>query len=77
MPNRSIADPLNTVRVSSKYQVVIPASVRNSVSVRPGQKMQVLAWQGRIELIPVRSARQLRGFAAGIDTRVERDRDRI
>ena len=77
MSSRSIAHSFNVVRVSSKYQVVIPAAVRAGMELRPGQKMQVLAWQGRIELIPVRPARQLRGFARGIDTTVEREQDRL
>ena len=71
MPGR-----LNVVKVSSRYRVVIPASVRARVRVHPGQKMLVLAWQDRIELIPARPARRLRGFAHGIDTAVDRGQDR-
>ena len=73
----SIVDPLNVVTVSAKYQVVIPAYVRERMPVRPGQKMRVLFYDGRVELIPVRPVREMRGFARGIDTRVERERDRV
>ena len=76
MNARPVLDP-NVVTVSSKYQVVIPASVRERISIRPGQKLQVLFYDGRIELIPVRPMREMRGFTPGIDTRVERERDRV
>ena len=77
MNTRSIVDPLNVVTVSAKYQVVIPASVRERMPLRPGQKMRVLFYDGRVELIPVRPMREMRGFARGIDTRVARERDRV
>ena len=64
------------VTVSSKFQVVIPLRVRESLGVRPGEKMQVVQYGDRIELIPQRPARALRGFLRGIDTRVPRDEDR-
>jgi AbrB family looped-hinge helix DNA binding protein len=77
MKVRSIVEPLNVVKVSSKYQVVIPASVRERMPLRPGQKMQVFLYDGRVELIPVRPMREMRGCAPGIDTTVERERDRV
>jgi AbrB family looped-hinge helix DNA binding protein len=76
MNARPVLDP-NVVTVSSKYQVVIPVSVRERMPVRPGQKMWVLLYDGRVELIPVRPMREMRGFARGIDTRVEREPDRV
>ncbi|MBI4876989.1 MAG: AbrB/MazE/SpoVT family DNA-binding domain-containing protein [Acidobacteria bacterium] len=68
---------MNVVTVSSKYQVVIPASVRERLPLRPGQKVRVLYYDGRVELVPVRPMRQMRGFVRGIDTRVTRERDRL
>lgn len=68
---------MDTVTVSPKYQVVIPLSVRKSLGIRPGQKLQVLEYEGRIELIPDRSIMDLRGFVQGINTdgyREEEDR---
>ncbi len=65
------------VTVSPKYQVVIPKEVRKQLGLSPGQKIQVVVYGDRIELIPVRPARQLRGFLKGIDTRVPREVDRI
>jgi AbrB family looped-hinge helix DNA binding protein len=66
---------VDTVRVSSKFQVVIPRKVRESLRIRPGQKVQVLAYDNRIEFIPIRPMKQMRGFLRGIDTSVERDQD--
>jgi AbrB family looped-hinge helix DNA binding protein len=56
---------------------VIPRRVREALGIEPGQKVQVIAYQNRIELMPVRSARSLRGFLKGIDTSVEREADRV
>lgn len=67
---------METVTLSPKFQVVIPKAIRDRLRLRPGQKIQAIAYDNRIELIPVRRARELRGFVKGIDTTVERDQDR-
>lgn len=68
---------METVTVSPKFQVVIPRKVRESLGIRPGQKVQVIRYEDRIELVPVRPVRETRGFLKGIDTEVERDLDRV
>lgn len=68
---------MTTVTVSPKYQVVLPREVREAMGIRPGQKVVVFRYENRIELIPVKNAREMRGFLKGIDTRVQRDRDRF
>lgn len=68
---------METVTVSPKYQVVIPKNVRKALGIRAGQKIQVVVYEGRIELVPVTPVTKLRGFAKGIDTSVERDDDRV
>lgn len=68
---------METVTVSPKYQVVIPRAIRESLRVKPGQKLQVILYQGRIELIPLRPVHEARGFLRGIDTTVEREPDRV
>ena len=62
--------------VSSKFQVVIPKRVREALGIRPGQKVRVIPYLGRIELIPIETIGESRGFLKGIDTTVERDPDR-
>jgi len=68
---------MQTVTVSPKFQVVIPKSVRETLHLRPGQKMQVVEYEGRIELIPEKDIKELRGFLKGINTEFEREEDRV
>ncbi len=68
---------VDTVTVSPKFQVVIPREVRKALGIEPGQKVQVIHYEDRIELIPVRPIREMRGFLKGIDTEVERGPDRL
>jgi AbrB family looped-hinge helix DNA binding protein len=68
---------MSLVTVSPKFQVVIPRAVREALGIKPGQKVQVVQYDNRVELIPVKPTRQTRGFLKGIDTTVERESDRI
>jgi AbrB family looped-hinge helix DNA binding protein len=68
---------MTTVTVSPKYQVVIPQKAREALGIEPGQKAQVLVYEGRVEIIPVRKLKKMRGFLRGIDTTVPRDKDRV
>lgn len=68
---------MSAVKVSPKYQIVIPEDVRRNMDIRPGQKLEVLEFDGYIELVPVPSAREIRGIARGLDTRVVREKDRL
>jgi AbrB family looped-hinge helix DNA binding protein len=68
---------MQTVTVSPKFQVVIPKAVRKALHLRPGQKMQVIEYDGRIELVPERDIKELRGFVKGINTEFEREEDRV
>jgi AbrB family looped-hinge helix DNA binding protein len=69
-------DSVDTVTISPKFQVVIPREIRERLRLEPGQKVQALAYENRIELIPVQPLKRMRGFLRGIDTAVRRDRDR-
>jgi AbrB family looped-hinge helix DNA binding protein len=66
-----------TLTISPKYQVVIPKDIRETLHLTPGQKVQVIAYEDRIELIPVQPIRRMRGFLEGIATDVPRDEDRL
>jgi AbrB family looped-hinge helix DNA binding protein len=68
---------MTAVTVSPKFQIVIPKDVRESMGIFSGQKIQVLTYQNRIELIPIKPMKKLKGFLKGIDTDVERDKDRV
>ena len=68
---------MQMVTVSPKYQVVIPRKIRVSLQLRPGQKMQVVEYDGRVELIPEKDITELRGFLKGINTEFKREVDRV
>lgn len=63
--------------ISPKYQVVIPRELRESLDLKPGEKVEFLQYENRIEMIPVRDIKKMRGYLKGIDTTVERERDRV
>ena len=68
---------MGTVTISPKFQIVIPRAVRESLGIKPGQKVQVIAYDNRIELVPVKPAKKMRGFLKGIDTSIPREADRL
>ncbi|HEX9732245.1 MAG TPA: AbrB/MazE/SpoVT family DNA-binding domain-containing protein [Thermoanaerobaculia bacterium] len=68
---------MTTVTISPKFQVVIPSEIRKRLKLEPGQRVQAVAYENRIELIPLRPMTELRGFLRGIDTTVEREKDRV
>ena len=68
---------MNTVTVSPKYQVVIPKNIRDALQLRPGQKMKIIEYNGRIELILDREISELRGFLKGINAEFMREGDRL
>lgn len=67
---------MSAVTVSPTFQVVIPREIREALKLVPGQKVQAFEYDGRVELVPVRPAKSLRGFLRGLDTTVPRERDR-
>lgn len=73
----TMADLMTTITVSPKFQIVIPQAIREQLHIEAGQKLQVIAYDKRIELLPVEDARALRGFMQGIETSVNREDDRV
>jgi AbrB family looped-hinge helix DNA binding protein len=68
---------MDTVTISPKFQVVIPRRLRDQLGLKAGGKMRVIRYGDRIELLPARKAKDLRGFLKGMDTTLPRDRDRV
>ena len=66
---------MTAVTVSPKFQVVIPKEKRESMGIVSGQKVQIMTYQNRIELIPLKPIKELRGLLKGIDTEIKRDSD--
>jgi len=67
---------MKTVTISPKFQVVIPKDIRKSLKLAPGQKVQAIAYENRIELIPQRPMKKMRRFLKGVNTDVPREDDR-
>jgi len=68
---------VKAVVVSPKYQIVIPKEVRESMGIVSGQRIQMLTYRNRIELIPIKPMKEMKGFLKDLDTEVKRDKDRI
>ncbi len=68
---------MNTVTLSPKYQVVIPQAIREALQLTPGEKLRVLRYSDRVEFIPVRPIKEMRGLLRGMDTDIEREGDRL
>jgi len=66
---------MDTVTVSSKYQIVIPQDIREKIELKPGQKIVVVEKDGIVHLIPQRPIREMRGFIKGMDTSDLRDEE--
>jgi len=68
---------MSEITISSKYQIVIPKSIRQQLSLEPGQKIRAICIGNRIELVPIRDIQEAKGFLKGINTDVEREQDRL
>lgn len=68
---------MTAVTVSPKFQVVIPKDIREAMGIFSGQKIQMLTYQNRIELIPLSPIKKMKGFLKGINTDIQRDKDRV
>ena len=66
-----------TVTISPKFHVIIPRKMREALGIRAGHKIQVVPYKDRIELIPLKPIRELRGALKGIDTTIECEPDRV
>lgn len=64
---------MDIVTISSKYQMVIPRSIREKWKVKPGQKVRLIVYGNRLEVVPVRSIQEARGFLKGMSNDIDRD----
>ncbi|NUM81098.1 AbrB/MazE/SpoVT family DNA-binding domain-containing protein [bacterium] len=68
---------MSTVIVSPKFQIIIPKEIRRKLKIRSGQKLQMIEFENRIELIPLRSVKSMKGFLSGLETEFDREGDRL
>lgn len=64
------------VTISPKYQIVIPKAVRERFALLPGDKVELIELDGRIEIVPIRPVNELKGFIKGSKNTFEREGDR-
>lgn len=67
---------MNTVTVSPKFQVVIPKAIRERLALVPGDRLEMIQLIDRIELIPIKPAKALRGILKGVKNNFKREQDR-
>lgn len=66
---------MDTATISSKYQVVIPRSIREKWGVVPGQKVRMIVYGNRLEIVPVRDIKEARGFLKGMGSDIQREEE--
>ena len=64
---------METVRVSKKYQVVIPEKLREEAGIHAGDRMMAILKNGILQYVPVRPLRETKDMIRGLDTRNLRD----
>lgn len=65
------------VVISPKFQVVIPKEIREALHLQPGERLHIFRYQNRLEFVPVKDIKKMRGSLKGIETTIERDKDRL
>ena len=65
-----------TTTLSRKFTLSIPKKIRDKFQTYPGQKFQVIEIDNKLEFIPVKKIKTMRGFLIGISNEFERENDR-
>ena len=68
---------MDTTTITQDYRIEIPLQLRESLGIKPGQKVQIIPYGDRIEIIPIRELHEMRGYLRGLDSSIERDPDRV
>ena len=66
---------MDTVTISSKFQMVIPRAIREKWNIKPGQKVRLIVYGNHLEVVPVRDIREARGFLKGMSSNIEREEE--
>lgn len=66
---------MDTVTISSKFQMVIPRAIREKWNIKPGQKVRLIVYGNHLEVVPVRDIREARGFLKGMTSDIEREEE--
>lgn len=66
---------MNTVTISSKYQVVIPRQIREQFNLKPGSKIMFIPYNQTLRVVIVPPIEQALGLFEGIDTDPQREKE--
>jgi len=64
---------MDIVTISSKYQMIIPRAIREKWNIKPGQRVRMIVFGNRLEVVPVRDIKEGRGFLKGMGSDIERE----
>lgn len=65
---------MESVIISSKYQVVIPKAIRRQLDLKPGQRVSIIVKGRGLEVVPTPDVGSTRGMLKGADPSDYRDR---
>lgn len=70
---------METVTLSSKFQIVIPKPIREQLRLKPGEQFHIVGFGNRVELIPIKPIEEMRGIlkGRGIEPDIECEDDRL
>jgi AbrB family looped-hinge helix DNA binding protein len=66
---------MDTVTISSKYQMILPRAIREKWNIKPGQKVRLIVYGDRLEVVKVRDIKEARGFLKGMSSEIEREEE--
>ena len=64
---------METVTLSSKFQLVIPKKARHNLNLKAGEKLAIIEKGNSIELVKIGNIKEMRGIASGISIKGLRD----
>ena len=68
---------MNIVTLSSNYQLNFPQNISETYGLEAGDAFEIISYNNRIELIPLKPMKKMKGIFQGIDTNIIREDDRI
>ena len=66
---------MDIVKISSKFQMVIPRAIREKWHIQPGQRVRLIVYGNHLEVVPVRDIREMRGFLKGMESDIQREEE--
>jgi len=68
---------MNTVTLSKNNQLDFPQNISELYGLETGDTFEFISYNNRIELIPLKPIKKMKGIFQGINTNIIRENDRI